>query len=233
MPGKKRKQRPRAAGAGLVPVDPSRVYFTHSRIRPVFSGCGRAITDTVASLEAGDITVDDLPAITVIASQPDGSPPYFSLNNRRLYTFKTARTRGLLAARDPPNTVLARVRPPGDSKRLREKYSIQRCSLSAKLMREGGGGQGSADSGAATPAQGAGLERVAPGASAVAHPSAALDQPAPTGESGVERGPGGGGDAASSSSSESSDEARVATGGGFGALMDLSSDSEDSSDVAR
>jgi hypothetical protein len=120
-----------------VPIDPGQVRFTHSRIRPQFSGCGRMIMDTYAMVVEGKTKVDDIPNITVISSCADGySPPYFSLNNRRLYLFKKLREDGHLSGRSPPNTVLARIKPAADSKREREKYTIEKCSETAKFMRE-------------------------------------------------------------------------------------------------
>eukprot|EP01061_Rhynchopus_euleeides_P009985 TRINITY_DN19307_c0_g1_i1.p1 TRINITY_DN19307_c0_g1~~TRINITY_DN19307_c0_g1_i1.p1 ORF type:complete len:374 (+),score=115.73 TRINITY_DN19307_c0_g1_i1:105-1226(+) len=115
--------------AGLVPIDPAVVYFTHARIRPQFS-CGRRIEDTIEDVATGKITVEDLPPITLIASMtPCGlGPPYFSLNNRRLYTLKNLRERGIIT------TVNVRVKPPLDSKRERERYTVDKMSLTARLM---------------------------------------------------------------------------------------------------
>lgn len=46
-------------------VDPHRIRFQHSRIRPYFSSCGRALTDTLESIRRREITPDDLPPIQV------------------------------------------------------------------------------------------------------------------------------------------------------------------------
>jgi len=48
-----------------VPLD--RIRFAYSRVRPVFSGCGRRLEDTIAALVEGTLTPDALPAITCIA----------------------------------------------------------------------------------------------------------------------------------------------------------------------
>jgi len=56
---------------------------------------------------------------------------YFSLNNRRLFVFKTLRSAGLI------QTVIARVKPVPQTKRMKDKYTVEKCALTAKLMREG------------------------------------------------------------------------------------------------
>ena len=50
-----------AAKKGLVPIDPAGVYFTHARIRPMFSGCNRPVKQTLEDILAGRLEVDDLP----------------------------------------------------------------------------------------------------------------------------------------------------------------------------
>ena len=112
--------------AGLVPIDVSEVRFTHSRIRPQFS-CGRKVMDTLSDLETGKITIKDLPPITLISSASGGAP-YFSLNNRRLFVLKELRSKGIISE------INVRVKPPLDSKRERDRYTVDKCSLSAKLM---------------------------------------------------------------------------------------------------
>lgn len=84
------------AGAGgngfsTIEVDPRRVRFAHSRIKPLFSGCGRTIDQTLAEIRAGKTVPSDLPMITVILGPidtTDGQQWFYSLNNRRLYVFK-------------------------------------------------------------------------------------------------------------------------------------------------
>lgn len=46
-------------------VDPERIRFQHARIRPNFSSCGRALTDTLDSIRRREISPDDLPPIQV------------------------------------------------------------------------------------------------------------------------------------------------------------------------
>lgn len=85
---------------GTVEIDPSLVYFTFSRVRPMFS-CGRPIQETLDSLLSGALSTSDLPQITLLY---DGKN-YFSLNNRRLYVFKTLKQAGLI------KNIRARVKP--------------------------------------------------------------------------------------------------------------------------
>ena len=114
-------------GADEVDIDPEIIYFTFSRVRPFFS-CGRPVSETLESLIKGDLDTSDLPSITLLF---DGVS-YFSLNNRRLFVFKTLRQAGKLS------TVRARVKPVPQTKRMKTKYTVEKCSLTAKLMREGG-----------------------------------------------------------------------------------------------
>jgi hypothetical protein len=119
----------------MIELDPALVYFTFSRVRPFFS-CGRPVQETLDSLLQGDLSTADLPSITLLF---DGKH-YFSLNNRRLFVFKTLRAAGKL------QTIRARIKQVPQTKRMKDKYTIEKCSLTAKLMREGGaGGVGLAD----------------------------------------------------------------------------------------
>lgn len=98
-------------GEGWAFVDPDRIRFQHSKIRPKFSGCGRSVVQTLDEIRQGLITPYDLPPIQVIVGGESdrrekstkkqknnrdvernndiGSeceqqqPWYFSLNNRR------------------------------------------------------------------------------------------------------------------------------------------------------
>ena len=91
--------------------------------------------DTYQLVVDGKTAIDDIPNITVISTSSDGiSPPYFSLNNRRLYLFKKLREGGYLATRSPTNTIYARIKQGADSKREREKYTLERCSETARIM---------------------------------------------------------------------------------------------------
>ena len=118
---------------GLIWVDPTRVRFQHSKIRPLFSGCGRSIYDTLDSIRKGEISPSDLPPIQVIVGpKTDEGPWYFSLNNRRLWVLKRCREEGLLTNN---NQIQVRVRPPKSSAE-EARYSLENCALEAKVMRE-------------------------------------------------------------------------------------------------
>jgi hypothetical protein len=111
-------------------VDPARVRFAHSRVRPVFSGCGRRLEETLQLLRDKRLAPEQLPTITVIEGPPgaDGEPWFFSLNNRRLWVFKQAHKEGLL--------VTISVRARGAKPHEVERYTLQKCALEATLMRE-------------------------------------------------------------------------------------------------
>jgi len=119
------------AKKSTIDIDPSIIRFTHARIRPYFTGCGKKIEDTIQEIVDGITTVEDLPLITVIEN--DGE--YFSLNNRRLYTIKHFQGLGLL--KKP--TIQAFIKPALDREKTR--YTAARCALQARIMleREQGG----------------------------------------------------------------------------------------------
>ncbi|KAG5189856.1 hypothetical protein JKP88DRAFT_300658 [Tribonema minus] len=113
-------------------IDPDRIRFAHSKIRPVFSGCGRSLQTTLEEIRSGATKITDLPVITVIEGPSEhGSSWYFSLNNRRLWVFKACKREGLLGGE---GTVKVRVRGPKDHEL--ERYTLERCSNTATLMRE-------------------------------------------------------------------------------------------------
>lgn len=107
-------------------VDPLPIYFTFSRIRPVFS-CGRSVLETLEALRCGGLSVSDLPPICALV---DGNGAMFSLNNRRLYVLKQLAKEKLL----PEGQVGVRLRPVPSTKRMLSKYTPQKCSLEATLM---------------------------------------------------------------------------------------------------
>ncbi|KAL6042499.1 H/ACA ribonucleoprotein complex subunit 1 [Balamuthia mandrillaris] len=120
---------------GFMEVSPARIRFAHSRIRPVFSGCGRRVEDTLADIREGRTRVEDLPLITVVTvnseekgkgKKEEEEPWFFSLNNRRLYVFKRLYEEGLL------EKVRVRVRPMQEHERTR--YTVERCSLQARIF---------------------------------------------------------------------------------------------------
>jgi hypothetical protein len=113
----------KAGGEELTLVDPMPIYFTFSRIRPQYS-CGRFIKDTIADLLSGKTAVADLPPIAVLV---DRHGAMFSLNNRRLFTFKELCRAGALTQ------VPVRLRPVPQTKRMAQKYTADKCSLTATL----------------------------------------------------------------------------------------------------
>jgi hypothetical protein len=134
----KDKSNPGAAEAidnGFILVDPARCRFQHSKIRPVFSGCGRDVTQVLEDIKSGKTNLQDLPPIQVLVgdSDDDSSIWYFSLNNRRLWILKQLRDGGYLE--EQGNKVKVRVRQP-KSQSERERYSIANCALNAKIMVE-------------------------------------------------------------------------------------------------
>lgn len=46
-------------------VDPARIRYQHSRIRPFFSGCGRSVEETLDALRQGKLQPSDIPPIQV------------------------------------------------------------------------------------------------------------------------------------------------------------------------
>jgi hypothetical protein len=112
----------------IIDIDPEIIYFTHSRVRPFFTGCNKRIEQTLDEIREGVTKISDIPLITVISN--DGN--YFSLNNRRLYLFKTLKKEGLLTREK--NMIRAQLKPALEKEKTR--YLPGRCSLEAKLMKE-------------------------------------------------------------------------------------------------
>ena len=78
MPPEKKKEKKKgsrkASSSGsaegpLVPLRPSEILYTYSKVLPYFSGCGRTLKGTLAEIESGAIKASDLPAIAVIAAE--------------------------------------------------------------------------------------------------------------------------------------------------------------------
>lgn len=68
-------------------LDPREIYFTHSKIRGTFTGCGKPVRETLQEILDGCTLVSDIPLIKVVF---DGKR-YISMNNRRLWVFKQLR----------------------------------------------------------------------------------------------------------------------------------------------
>jgi hypothetical protein len=117
-----------SSSRNIIEIDPEIIYFTHSRVRPFFTGCNKRIEQTLDEIREGITKISDIPLITVISN--DGN--YFSLNNRRLYLFKTLKKEGLLTKEK--NMIKAHLKPALEREKAR--YLPSRCSLQAKLMKE-------------------------------------------------------------------------------------------------
>lgn len=154
---KKKKPAVKEDDGGLV-IDPARIRFQHSKIRPYFSGCGRSVEATLESIRQKEISPSDLPPILVrlmhtnyfklsatyftssfilfvcflqVIVGPDTAdgPWYFGLNSRRLWVLKRCREEGLLEN----NRIYVRVREcKSDAEAVR--YSIENCALEAKIV---------------------------------------------------------------------------------------------------
>jgi hypothetical protein len=102
---------------GQVEVDPRTVYFTHSKIRNTFTGCGKRLEETLDELLDKRITVYELPVIRVLT---DGEKMY-SQNNRRLWVFKQLAARGVL---DTVPAVLEPLAPKELARFRKNTYSL-------------------------------------------------------------------------------------------------------------
>ncbi|EDQ89460.1 uncharacterized protein MONBRDRAFT_7918 [Monosiga brevicollis MX1] len=127
--GKGAGGRKAASGFTTADVDPRQIRFAHARIKPMFSGCGRTLAQTLEELRDGTTKVTDIPTVTVMV-RPDDDPTlpawYYSLNNRRLYVFKQLREEGIL------DTIPVRVR--GMKPHEVARYTPDNCALQAKFL---------------------------------------------------------------------------------------------------
>ncbi|KAI8914375.1 hypothetical protein EDD86DRAFT_273454 [Gorgonomyces haynaldii] len=103
-------------------IDPAIIYFTHSKIRNRFSGCGKLLQETLEEILNGTTTVAQIPKIRVIYDQE--TDRYYSLNNRRLWLFKQLKQLGKL------DTILVELRRPETKQEAR--LGKQTLSLNAK-----------------------------------------------------------------------------------------------------
>lgn len=122
----KKKTGSAASKKDTITLDPRVIRYTHARIRPIFSGCGKRLDDTIQELLDGVISIQDVPLITVVENEGE----YFSLNNRRLYVIKHMQSIGKLEG----NTI--EVYPKTALEKEKKRYTAQRCTLHAKLMPE-------------------------------------------------------------------------------------------------
>jgi hypothetical protein len=50
----------------MVALDPGIIYFTHSRIRPIFTGCTIKVLDTVSDIRTGKTKIKGMYFLTVL-----------------------------------------------------------------------------------------------------------------------------------------------------------------------
>jgi hypothetical protein len=128
MPPKKKSSSSSSSSSShsrsIINIDPSQVYFTHARIRPVFTGCNKRIEETLQEIIDGRTNIKDIPKITVL----NNNGHLFSLNNRRLYLIKQLYSMNLLT------TVEVQLKEATDKEKAR--YTPSRCVLNARLMKE-------------------------------------------------------------------------------------------------
>lgn len=80
--------------SNCVLINPSEIYFSHSRICPYFSGrSSQSLKKTLQEICDEKLNIEDLPLIEIL--QLDNGE-YISLNNRRLWVLKECNKRGLL-----------------------------------------------------------------------------------------------------------------------------------------
>jgi hypothetical protein len=110
-------------------IDPKYIRFEHSKIRPKFSD-QKSVQQTLQDIIDKKVQLKDIPHISVV---PIDDKHFCSLNNRRLWVFKQLRDKGLL----PGNQIEVRVKPVQNSRRLKDKYTLEKCSDTATFMKEG------------------------------------------------------------------------------------------------
>lgn len=75
----------------LIELDPSIIYFTHSKLRKKFSD-GKLVEETLKEILDGNLKVEDLPKIKVMYDP--ATERYISMNNRRLWVIKQLNSLG-------------------------------------------------------------------------------------------------------------------------------------------
>ena len=77
-------------------IKPSIIYFTHSKIRKQFTGCGKMLQETLDELVSGVTPISQIPTIKVYTDRTN----FYSMNNRRLWVFKEMEAMNLLETID-------------------------------------------------------------------------------------------------------------------------------------
>ena len=100
----------------LIEIDPTQVYFSHSKLRKRFSD-GKLIEDTLKEILDGILKVEDLPKIKVMYDP--STQRYISMNNRRLYVYKQLASQGKLT------TIMVQIENvKSSSKLIKNTYSL-------------------------------------------------------------------------------------------------------------
>lgn len=79
---------------------------------------------------------DFLSCKVIVGPEDEDGPWYFSLNNRRLWVLKRCGEEGLLEN----SSIRVRVRPPKSESEM-ERYTLEKCAVEAKFLREKQPGQ--------------------------------------------------------------------------------------------
>jgi len=98
-------------------IDPSIIYFTHSKLRKKFSD-GKLVEETFKQVLDGIVKVEDLPKIKVMYDP--STERYISMNNRRLWVFKQLNALGKL----PTILVIIEMVKGKDNKLTKNTYSL-------------------------------------------------------------------------------------------------------------
>ena len=149
----------------LTELRPSEIWYTFGRVRSTFSGCGRALEDTLEEIQRGRLRPSELPPIAVIThdvvvqededEDSDGDDGrrkrrggkssarakaktvrrYYSMNNRRLWVLKRCEELGVI------ETVGVRMESAESCARLLRKgsrnFRLDRCTPGpVKIVKE-------------------------------------------------------------------------------------------------
>jgi hypothetical protein len=101
----------------IINLNPSVIYFTHSRIRQQFTGCGKMIMDSLQECLENPSQILKIPKIKVIYDQEGNR--FITMNNRRLFLFKRLQKEGKL---DEISVYLEYLKP--NSKMMFNTYSL-------------------------------------------------------------------------------------------------------------
>ncbi len=78
----------------IINLNPSIIFFTHSRIRSRFTGCRKMLQETLEELRNNPKLIENIPKIKVVFDNTKKT--YFSMNNRRLWVFKRLYNEGMI-----------------------------------------------------------------------------------------------------------------------------------------